>query len=173
MYKAKLVYFDPDIDLAVLEVPDLPGRPAELRSDADRGESAAVLGYPENGGLQADSRTRAEPGHRTGTRHLRRGHRAFAKCFRCEQTCVPETPVDPWSTETAKSSVLSLRRPSTDDDTGYAMTSRQVAGVLSMWGFGSTRRRFRRLHLTPEAGASCGWSAVRFWVFQPVRPARQ
>jgi S1-C subfamily serine protease len=49
---AHVVLFDPDRDVAVLDVPDLPSsaKPLTLsRTDATSGEPALVLGYPENG----------------------------------------------------------------------------------------------------------------------------
>jgi len=51
-YEAVLVYFDPDMDLAVLAVADLPVKPLQFASDeAERGDNLAVLGYPEDGSL--------------------------------------------------------------------------------------------------------------------------
>jgi S1-C subfamily serine protease len=49
---AEVVLFDPDRDVAVLDVPDLPDRAQPLpfsRTEADSGDPALVLGYPENG----------------------------------------------------------------------------------------------------------------------------
>ena len=55
-YKATTVFFDPEFDLAILRTraplgPVLPIRP----TDVGRGTQAAVLGYPENGGLNIGS----------------------------------------------------------------------------------------------------------------------
>jgi S1-C subfamily serine protease len=49
---AEVVLFDPDRDVAVLDVPDLPDSAQPLpfsRTEADSGDPALVLGYPENG----------------------------------------------------------------------------------------------------------------------------
>lgn len=51
-HAAMVVAFDASNDLAVLRVPGLGGRPLLLR-DPVRGASAVVLGYPENGPLEA------------------------------------------------------------------------------------------------------------------------
>jgi S1-C subfamily serine protease len=49
-YPAKVVYYDPDIDVAVLYAPDLDAPALKFDADpASSGEAAAVLGYPENG----------------------------------------------------------------------------------------------------------------------------
>jgi S1-C subfamily serine protease len=48
--EATVVYYDSDVDVAVLSVPDLDAAPLEFAGRAAAsGDSAAVLGYPENG----------------------------------------------------------------------------------------------------------------------------
>ena len=52
---ATTVLFDPDLDLAILLVPEAPGRVLPLTStDVDRGDAGAVLGYPGGGPLSGD-----------------------------------------------------------------------------------------------------------------------
>ncbi|HUZ42817.1 MAG TPA: MarP family serine protease [Acidimicrobiales bacterium] len=54
--KARIVYFDPNFDLALLRAPELPGLGAPLsldNSDVNRGQVAAVLGYPGGGNFNA------------------------------------------------------------------------------------------------------------------------
>jgi S1-C subfamily serine protease len=49
---ATTVLFDPDLDLAILSVPDAPGPPLPLVTETpDRGAPGAVLGYPQGGPL--------------------------------------------------------------------------------------------------------------------------
>jgi S1-C subfamily serine protease len=51
---ADTVLFDPDLDIAVLHVGDVPGTPLPLATEPlDRGTPGAVLGYPGGGPLQA------------------------------------------------------------------------------------------------------------------------
>lgn len=53
-YEASIVWFDPELDYAVLKVPDLKGRPLPLATNlAPAGSPAVVLGYPGGGGLAA------------------------------------------------------------------------------------------------------------------------
>lgn len=47
-HTARVVSFDAHNDVAILRVPGLEGRPLRLR-DPERGEAAALLGFPENG----------------------------------------------------------------------------------------------------------------------------
>jgi S1-C subfamily serine protease len=46
------IYYNPEDDLALLRI-DAPLRPLSLDSNPDRGQSGAVLGYPENGPFHA------------------------------------------------------------------------------------------------------------------------
>jgi S1-C subfamily serine protease len=48
-YPANVVYYDPDIDVAVLSVPDLDAPALTFDDSAESGDQAAALGYPENG----------------------------------------------------------------------------------------------------------------------------
>lgn len=53
-HRARVLKFDPDLDLAVLEVDDLAGNPLQLRAQTvDRGTPGAVLGYPGGGDFTA------------------------------------------------------------------------------------------------------------------------
>jgi S1-C subfamily serine protease len=49
---ARVVYFDPDHDLALLSAPGLPLRPLTLAGAARSGQAAAVIGYPGGGGQE-------------------------------------------------------------------------------------------------------------------------
>lgn len=46
---AEVVYYDPDVDVAVLSVPELQAPALQFDDQAESGDDVAVLGYPENG----------------------------------------------------------------------------------------------------------------------------
>src|SRR6185312_4285521 len=49
---ARVVYYDPQVDVAVLRVPDLTAQPLSFASDPGHsGDDAIVLGYPLDGGF--------------------------------------------------------------------------------------------------------------------------
>jgi S1-C subfamily serine protease len=48
-YDAAVVYYDPDVDVAVLAVPELDAPALRFAGPANTGDLAAVLGFPENG----------------------------------------------------------------------------------------------------------------------------
>ncbi len=50
---ATVVLYDPDVDIAVLEVPGLTATPLSFAGGAADGASAVVAGYPEDGGFTA------------------------------------------------------------------------------------------------------------------------
>lgn len=51
---ATVVYFDPQADIAVLDVPGLDSRPLQLAAEAGQsGDSAVMAGFPESGPFQA------------------------------------------------------------------------------------------------------------------------
>jgi S1-C subfamily serine protease len=64
-HPATVVYYDPDTDVAVLAVPTLKAAPLTFGGAADSGDSAAVLGYPEDGPYDA------EPGRIRSAERLR------------------------------------------------------------------------------------------------------
>jgi S1-C subfamily serine protease len=50
---AEAIDFDPHDDIAILRVPGLPSRPLSMAGSAKSGVSAAILGYPLDGGFDA------------------------------------------------------------------------------------------------------------------------
>jgi S1-C subfamily serine protease len=58
---AEVVLYDPDLDVAVLDVEGIGSRPLRFARGADSGTPAAVLGYPGNGPFHAEpARIRSE-----------------------------------------------------------------------------------------------------------------
>jgi S1-C subfamily serine protease len=53
MLPAQVVLYDPERDVAVLSVPGLNGTPLEFANPISRGQSAIVVGYPEDGPFDA------------------------------------------------------------------------------------------------------------------------
>ena len=53
LHQAKVVLFDWNTDVAILYVPDLPAPPLRFAVQANRGSSAVVAGYPQNGNFRA------------------------------------------------------------------------------------------------------------------------
>ncbi|MGH3424158.1 MAG: MarP family serine protease [Nocardioidaceae bacterium] len=52
-FRAETVVYDPDLDIAVLAVSGLAIEPLQFDESGESGDSAAILGYPENGPFDA------------------------------------------------------------------------------------------------------------------------
>lgn len=53
VYDASTVYFDPKVDVAVLEVPELRAKPLPIGGEVERGTDAIIAGYPGGGPMTA------------------------------------------------------------------------------------------------------------------------
>ncbi|MGA9775316.1 MAG: MarP family serine protease, partial [Candidatus Dormiibacterota bacterium] len=53
--RAQVIYFNPEVDLALLRVPNLGMTPLSFSEDSPRGTQGAVIGYPGGGNEQAVS----------------------------------------------------------------------------------------------------------------------
>jgi S1-C subfamily serine protease len=129
-YDAEVVYFDPAMDLAVLSVPGLPVAPLTFASNADRGENVAVLGYPENGGLNATpGRVRDElvaPG-----RDIYGEGAVVREVLSLRADVRPGNSGGPVVNRDGDVVGVVFAASVDRDDTGYAMTSRQVASAVA------------------------------------------
>jgi S1-C subfamily serine protease len=129
-YDATLVYIDPVMDLAVLKVPDLPVRPLTFAAEADQGENAAVLGYPENGGLKTTPA-------RVGEQVVASGRDIYGDGIVVREILSLRADVRPGNSGgpvvNREGEVIGVVfAASVDrDNTGYAMTSRQVVNAVN------------------------------------------
>jgi S1-C subfamily serine protease len=126
----EVVYFDPDMDLAVIDAPDLSVRPLTFSDAAARGDNVAVLGYPENGGLEATpARVRDElvaPGndiYGEGT--------VVREILSLRANVRPGNSGGPVVNKDGQVVGVVFAASLDQDDTGYAMTSRQVASAVA------------------------------------------
>jgi S1-C subfamily serine protease len=125
-YESTVVHYDPEVDIAVLYVPKLNVRPLSLDGGGKADASAVVLGYPENGPLNATpARIRSEErlrgpdiyGDRTVTR----------QAFSVWASVRPGNSGGPLLS--AKGTVYGVVFAASveDDRTGYVLTAEQVA----------------------------------------------
>jgi S1-C subfamily serine protease len=130
VYDATVVYFDPQVDLAVLAVPDLPAHPLTFASDAQAGENVAVVGYPEDSGLTV------VPGRIRDVQQAA-GHDIYGNGRVVREILSMRTQVRPGNSggpvvnEEGKVVGVVFASSLDNDDTGYAMTSRQVSTAVT------------------------------------------
>ncbi len=124
-YEATVVRYDPEVDVAILYVPELRVQPLNLDSSGKADASAVVLGYPENGPFNATpARIRSEErlrgpdiyGDKTVTR----------QAFSIWASVRPGNSGGPLLS--AKGTVYGVVFAASveDDRTGYALTAEQV-----------------------------------------------
>lgn len=74
-HKATPIWFDPDLDLAILKVNNLAGKPLTVNtSTQDRGTAAAIVGYPGGGSFNAKSAAILSPLTATGRNIYNQGN---------------------------------------------------------------------------------------------------
>jgi S1-C subfamily serine protease len=129
-YSATVVYFDPQDDLAVLKVPDLPVEPLPVGLEVNRGQNIAVVGYPNDGSLTA------EPG-RVRNVLLARGHDIYGRGSVVREVIAMRVSVRPGNSggpvlDAAGRVVGVVFAASADDnDTGYALTMKEVSKAIA------------------------------------------
>ncbi|MEO8106242.1 MAG: MarP family serine protease [Actinomycetes bacterium] len=126
----EVVYFDPDMDLAVIDAPDLGVRALSFSGSGSRGDDVAVIGYPENGGLDATpARIRDElvaPGN-----DIYGGGAVVREVLSLRADVRPGNSGGPVVNREGDVVGVVFAASVDRDDTGYAMTSRQVAEAVS------------------------------------------
>ncbi|MBW1600630.1 MarP family serine protease [Streptomyces sp. JJ66] len=128
---ATVVHFDPDIDVAVLYVPDLAAPVLQFTGDGSRGDPAVVAGYPENGGLDLQAATVA--GEVTA-----RGQDIYGTSMVTREihplrgTVRPGNSGGPLLTPTGEVYGVIFARSVSDPGTGYALTSAQVSRAAQL-----------------------------------------
>ena len=125
-YEAKVVLFDPETDVAVLDVPGLPAPALSFAPLAHRGGPAVVAGYPEDGGLDLRAATVASRisargqdiyGDNTTTRDI----------YQLRADVRHGNSGGPLLTTGGQVYGVVFARSTSDADTGYALTAQQVA----------------------------------------------
>ncbi len=133
-----VVYYDPDVDVAVLAVPDLDGPTIEFDLGGEERQPGAVLGYPQDGPYDAqparirgDQRLRSPDiyGNGTVTRHV----------FSLRGLIRPGNSGGPMVSTAGQVLGVVFAASVSDRDTGYALTADQVGRAAAV-GLDSSRR---------------------------------
>jgi S1-C subfamily serine protease len=122
---ARVVHFDPELDVAVLLVPELRAAPLRFSGDAVRGDRAVVAGFPGGGPLTAEpARIRARISAR-GTDIYGRGS-VTRDVFSLRATVLPGNSGGPLLSPTGEVDGVVFATSVADPETGYALTAQQV-----------------------------------------------
>ncbi len=132
-----VVYYNPDVDVAVLDVPSLDGPTLQFDLEGEEGEQGAVLGYPQDGPYDAqpvrvrgDQRLRSPDiyGNGTVTRHV----------YSLRGLIRPGNSGGPVVSTEGRVLGVVFAASVSDPDTGYALTADQVRRAAAV-GLESSR----------------------------------
>lgn len=122
---ADVVVFDPDSDVAVLDVPGLDAPALDFAPDASRGDPGVVAGYPENGGLDLRAATVAERVRAQG-QDIYGTSLSTRDIYALRSKVRPGNSGGPLLTTEGKVSGVIFARSTSDAGTGYALTVDEV-----------------------------------------------
>jgi S1-C subfamily serine protease len=127
---ATVVYYNPDIDIAVLRVDGVPGPTLRFQRDGRSGQAAAVLGYPQDGPynvqaarLRAEQRLRSPAIYGRGT--------VIREVYSLRALVRPGNSGGPLVSSSGRVLGVIFAASLTDKDTGYALTATQVASAAA------------------------------------------
>ncbi|MEU7716411.1 MarP family serine protease [Streptomyces tibetensis] len=125
-YEARVVLFDPQKDVAVLYVPGLRAPVLRFDDDAERGDSAVVAGYPQDGDLNLQAATVANRVRATGQNIYNDGT-ATREIYSIRSTVRPGNSGGPLLTTDGRVFGVVFARSTSDAETGYVLTADEVA----------------------------------------------
>jgi S1-C subfamily serine protease len=126
-YDAQTVLYDADVDIAVLAVDGLPTPPLAFSEDGRRGSPGAVLGFPGNGPFDAEpARIRAR--QRLRSSDIYGDGTVVRDVFSIYASVRPGNSGGPLVSSGGEVYGVVFAASLSDEDTGYAVTSQQVAG---------------------------------------------
>lgn len=126
-HEARVVLFDPQKDVAVLYVPGLEAPVLRFVEDADRGSSAVVAGYPQDGDLNLQAATVANRVQARGQNIY--GDRIVTReIYSVRSTVRPGNSGGPLLTTDGRVFGVVFARSTSDTETGYVLTAAEVAG---------------------------------------------
>ena len=129
-YPAEVVYFDAEIDVAVLAVPGLPVDPLKFSLDAERDESIALIGYPEDGPLTATPGRVREVQSARG-RDIYDNDTVVREILSMRAEVRPGNSGGPVVDKDGDVIGVVFATSQERDETGYALTSRLVAPAVT------------------------------------------
>ncbi|MBO4254704.1 MarP family serine protease [Streptomyces griseorubiginosus] len=125
-YDARVVLFDPNKDVAVLYVPGLSAPVLKFDDGAERGDSAVVAGYPQDGDLNLQAATVANRVNATG-QNIYSDRMVTREIYSIRSTVRPGNSGGPLLTTDGRVYGVVFARSTSDNETGYVLTADEVA----------------------------------------------
>ncbi len=125
--RATVVLYDPDRDIAVLRVPGLTGTPLRFTGPASTGDSALVVGYPQDGPYRADAaRVRGTQDARGP--NIYQSKTVVREIYALRSRVRPGNSGGPLLDPAGAVYGVVFAAAADDPQTGYALTAKEVAG---------------------------------------------
>ncbi|YAL84436.1 MarP family serine protease [Dermacoccaceae bacterium W4C1] len=118
--RATVVAFDPDLDLAVLSVPDLDAEPLPV-AEAASGDDAVVAGYPRGGDYHLSAARVLSQGN-VSTRNIYSSAMVTRDVLTMETTVVPGNSGGPVLTEDGKVAGTVFAKAADNSEVGFAVS---------------------------------------------------
>ncbi|MFJ4976334.1 MarP family serine protease [Streptomyces coeruleorubidus] len=125
-YEARVVFFDPQKDVAVLYVPGLKAPVLRFDDEARRGDSAVVAGYPQDGDLNLQAATVANRVRATG-QNIYNDDTVTREIYSIRSTVRPGNSGGPLLTTDGRVFGVVFARSTSDAETGYVLTAAEVS----------------------------------------------
>jgi len=123
---ARVIFYDPSLDIAVLALDDQGRDPLSFRTSAEQGEGTAVLGYPEDGPYDVQAaRIRAE--QRLRSPDIYGNGSVIREVYSVRGLIRPGNSGGPLVASDGQVVGVVFAASVTDAETGYALTAEQVA----------------------------------------------
>ncbi len=130
-HDATPIYFDPDLDVAILRTGNLYGGTLKLNTSSQaRGTSAAVLGYPNGGSFTAVSASVLDRVTALG-RNIYDTNFVHRSIYILASDVEPGNSGGPLVLNDGSVTGLVFARSQNQSNTGYALTADQISSVLS------------------------------------------
>jgi S1-C subfamily serine protease len=130
-HSATPIWFDPNLDLAILRVSDLAGHPLTIAPGImSNGTPGAVLGYPGGGSFTADAAAVLEEFVATG-RNIYGSGNTDRNVYELQTTVIPGNSGGPLVSENGNVIGIVFAESTTYNHVGYALTTNQVIHELS------------------------------------------
>lgn len=128
---ARVVVYDPGRDVAVLYVRGLRREPLGFAPPASPGDSAVVVGYPQDGPIRADAARVRETQSARGP-DIYGEHRVTREIYALRALVQPGNSGGPLLDGRGRVLGVVFAAAADRDDTGYALTAAEVAGDVAL-----------------------------------------
>ncbi len=140
MHNSRVIWFDPNVDLAVLQVNGLKGKPLKIDSaEQPTNTPGVVLGYPGGGGFNAQPAAVMNNFSAYGRNIYGRGN-TVRDVYSLRAHIIPGNSGGPLIGSHDQVLGIVFATSTTYNDVGYALTGHQVAGELTTAEHSTTTR---------------------------------